>query len=173
MRFKANGNGCPAYNSEKVRYFYDIDSEDAIKFIGKHNAGWISLDGYQTVDIRNQTLNNIAQSSLFIEVEEKHFEYLKKPTLEGEWEFRRYKKYDRYIYVTDNTIVSMAIYDSSKNDLLSGYRWCKVESAFNKWWNEEGSAMRPLEYEDAEEHIHYIAMIAWENGHYVAKREAK
>jgi len=39
---------------------------------------------------------------------------------------------------------------------------------FEKWWNEEGSAMRPTGDEDTEEFAKRIARIAWSNGGYVA-----
>ena len=40
---------------------------------------------------------------------------------------------------------------------------------FEKWWNEEGSGMRPIDNHDHEEHAHRIARIAWENGAYVER----
>lgn len=38
------------------------------------------------------------------------------------------------------------------------------ESAFDEWWNNEGSGMPPLTGEDAETHVHRISRIAWLNG---------
>ena len=38
------------------------------------------------------------------------------------------------------------------------------KQAYDRWWNEEGSAMRPLKDEDAEAHVHRITEIAWANG---------
>ena len=40
--------------------------------------------------------------------------------------------------------------------------------AFNVWWNEEGSGMRPLATEDTEEFAKRISEIAWLNGAYKA-----
>lgn len=37
-------------------------------------------------------------------------------------------------------------------------------AAFDKWWRDEGSAMRPNPGEDAEEHVHRVCKIAWING---------
>lgn len=39
-------------------------------------------------------------------------------------------------------------------------------NGFQKWWVDEGSAMRPLPNEDAEEFAKRIAGIAWANGAY-------
>ena len=36
--------------------------------------------------------------------------------------------------------------------------------SFDQWWDSEGSAMRPEECEDQEEHVHRISFIAWSNG---------
>ena len=43
------------------------------------------------------------------------------------------------------------------------------EAAFAKWWNDEGSAMRPLASEDTEEFAKRITAIAWSNGAYVER----
>lgn len=40
---------------------------------------------------------------------------------------------------------------------------------FNRWWYNEGSAMRPLPGHDHEEHARRISEIAWANGAYVAR----
>lgn len=40
-------------------------------------------------------------------------------------------------------------------------------TAFERWWRDEGSAMRPSPGEDAEEHAKRVAQIAWSNGEYV------
>lgn len=40
------------------------------------------------------------------------------------------------------------------------------QTGFDKWWTDEGSALRPLEGEDAEEHAHRVSRIAWVNGAY-------
>lgn len=40
-------------------------------------------------------------------------------------------------------------------------------NAFEMWWHEEGSAMRPKPDEDTEEFAKRIASIAWSNGGYV------
>jgi len=40
-------------------------------------------------------------------------------------------------------------------------------TSFEKWWSEEGSAMRPMATEDVEEFAKRIAMIAWSNGAYI------
>ena len=34
-------------------------------------------------------------------------------------------------------------------------------NAFNEWWNETGSAMRPLKKEDFEEHAKRVSWEAW------------
>ena len=39
-----------------------------------------------------------------------------------------------------------------------------IQNNFDAWWNEEGSALRPLEQEEAEEHSKRIANIAWTYG---------
>jgi len=41
--------------------------------------------------------------------------------------------------------------------------------AYRRWWVNEGSAMRPLGNEDAEEHAHRVTEIAWLNGAYCAR----
>ena len=46
----------------------------------------------------------------------------------------------------------------------------EIENAFQRWWFNEGSAMRPLKGEDTEEHTHRISQIAWHNGAYAARR---
>lgn len=38
---------------------------------------------------------------------------------------------------------------------------------FEKWWSEEGSAMRPTRYEDTEEFAKRIAEIAWSKSLYI------
>ncbi len=43
--------------------------------------------------------------------------------------------------------------------------------AFDTWWQNEGSAMRPLPNEDTEEFAQRIACIAWSNGAHCALRE--
>jgi len=40
-------------------------------------------------------------------------------------------------------------------------------NGFEKWWSEEGSAMRPMPTEDVEEFAKRIAMTAWSNGAYI------
>lgn len=42
---------------------------------------------------------------------------------------------------------------------------------FEKWWNEEGSAMRPMPTEDVEEFAKRVSQIAWLNGSYVTVRD--
>lgn len=44
-------------------------------------------------------------------------------------------------------------------------------SAFERWWYDEGSGMRPLPEEDAEAHVRRICEIAWSNGAYKAREE--
>jgi len=44
---------------------------------------------------------------------------------------------------------------------------------FEKWWDEEGSGMRPIDNHDHEEHAHRIARIAWQNGAYVESETRK
>ena len=39
-------------------------------------------------------------------------------------------------------------------------------TAFETWWEQEGSAMRPLDGEDAEMHVKRVCAIAWKNGAY-------
>jgi len=36
-----------------------------------------------------------------------------------------------------------------------------IETNFDVWWNNEGSALRPLPEEDAEEHSKRITNLAW------------
>jgi hypothetical protein len=43
--------------------------------------------------------------------------------------------------------------------------------AFETWWRDEGSAMRPMPDEDVEEFARRIAGIAWSNGAYVERKE--
>jgi hypothetical protein len=45
----------------------------------------------------------------------------------------------------------------------------ELQRRFLTWWNEEGSAMRPLPGHDYEEHARRISEIAWANGAYVAR----
>ena len=45
-----------------------------------------------------------------------------------------------------------------------------MKSAFETWWYEEGSGMRPETSEDHEEHTKRIARIAWENGAFTATK---
>ena len=44
---------------------------------------------------------------------------------------------------------------------------------FEKWWNEEGSAILPTRDEDYEEFAKRVSQIAWLNGRYVAVRDAE
>ena len=44
------------------------------------------------------------------------------------------------------------------------------EAAFAKWWNDEGSAMRPLASEDTEEFAKRITAIAWSNGAFLERK---
>lgn len=44
--------------------------------------------------------------------------------------------------------------------------------SFNKWWNEEGSGIRPKDNEEVYEFAKRICSIAWLNGCYVGHREA-
>ena len=46
-----------------------------------------------------------------------------------------------------------------------------IQNNFDAWWNEERSALRPLEQETAEEHSKRIANIAWTNGAYKVQRD--
>ena len=39
---------------------------------------------------------------------------------------------------------------------------------FEKWWNDEGSGLRPGYSEDHEEHVLHLCKIAWANGEYKA-----
>lgn len=39
------------------------------------------------------------------------------------------------------------------------------------WWDQEGSAMQPLENEDTEEFARRITAIAWSNGKFVRREE--
>jgi len=43
----------------------------------------------------------------------------------------------------------------------------QIMNAFETWWHREGSAMRPLDGKDQEEHVKRISAIAWSNGAYV------
>jgi hypothetical protein len=43
-----------------------------------------------------------------------------------------------------------------------------LNESFDRWWRNEGSAMRPGPKEDPEEHVQRISRIAWLNGAYVA-----
>ena len=45
----------------------------------------------------------------------------------------------------------------------------EIREWFNRWWRNEGSAMRPLPGHDHEEHARRISEIAWANGAYVAR----
>ncbi len=42
------------------------------------------------------------------------------------------------------------------------------EKAFEIWWNQEGSAMRPREGDDHEAHAYRMTRIAWLNGAFKA-----
>ena len=42
-----------------------------------------------------------------------------------------------------------------------------IMDAFERWWDFEGSDMRPLGEEDQEAHVKRISAIAWSNGAYV------
>lgn len=39
---------------------------------------------------------------------------------------------------------------------------------FERWWNQEGSAIAPTVFEDTCEHVKRVSEIAWANGHYMA-----
>ena len=39
---------------------------------------------------------------------------------------------------------------------------------FERWWNQEGSAINPTAFEDTSEHVKRVCEIAWANGHYIA-----
>lgn len=41
--------------------------------------------------------------------------------------------------------------------------------AYQRWWDTEGSAMRPHKHEDLEEFARRITEIAWSNGQFVEK----
>ena len=41
-------------------------------------------------------------------------------------------------------------------------------NSFERWWRDEGSAMRPSPGEDAEEHAKRVSQIAWLNGEFVS-----
>lgn len=47
-----------------------------------------------------------------------------------------------------------------------------IDQAFQNWWRDEGSAMRPNPGEDAEEHAKRVAQIAWANGAYVSEGQS-
>lgn len=49
----------------------------------------------------------------------------------------------------------------------------KTEAAWQKWWDEEGSGMRPLEGHDHEEHARRMTNIAWHNGAYAERHPPK
>jgi hypothetical protein len=40
-------------------------------------------------------------------------------------------------------------------------------NSFDRWWSEEGSAMRPMPTEDVEEFAKRVSQIAWSNGAYI------
>jgi hypothetical protein len=42
-------------------------------------------------------------------------------------------------------------------------------NAYQRWWDTEGSAMRPHDHEDLEEFARRITEIAWNNGRFVEK----
>ena len=42
-------------------------------------------------------------------------------------------------------------------------------NAYQRWWDTEGSAMRPHDHEDWEEFARRITEIAWSNGRFVEK----
>lgn len=44
-------------------------------------------------------------------------------------------------------------------------------NAYETWWENEGSAIRPFPHEDIEEFAHRITNIAWFNGTYCARNE--
>ena len=47
-----------------------------------------------------------------------------------------------------------------------------MNEQFKKWWDEEGSGMRPKKSEDLEEFMKRITEIAWSNGEYCATNQA-
>jgi len=42
-------------------------------------------------------------------------------------------------------------------------------NTYQRWWDTEGSAMRPHDHEDLEEFARRITEIAWSNGRFVEK----
>lgn len=44
-----------------------------------------------------------------------------------------------------------------------------MDKQFEKWWNDEGSGIYPIEGHDHEEHAKRISRIAWANGKYCAE----
>jgi len=44
-------------------------------------------------------------------------------------------------------------------------------NAYQRWWDTEGSAMRPHDHEDLEEFARRITEIAWKNGRFVEKED--
>lgn len=49
----------------------------------------------------------------------------------------------------------------------------KALEAFERWWNDEGSGIKPEEDEDAEEHTKRLCEIAWLNGHFLGEINEK
>ena len=47
----------------------------------------------------------------------------------------------------------------------------EIQSNFDAWWDKEGSAIRPLEQETAEEHSKRITNAAWTYGANKVKRD--
>jgi hypothetical protein len=46
-----------------------------------------------------------------------------------------------------------------------------IQNNFDAWWDKEGSALRPLENEDAEEHSKRITKLAWTYGAYKVQQD--
>ena len=49
--------------------------------------------------------------------------------------------------------------------------WDDMNRAFNRWWWDEGSGMTPMDSEDAAEHVHRVARIAWANGAFKVEKD--
>ena len=62
------------------------------------------------------------------------------------------------------TLIETSRYSTLREDQMKKDRISMIE--FQKWWDEEGSAIKPKEGEDLEEFLHRVCFIAWDNGAY-------
>ena len=138
-RFKANGNGCPAYQGEEARYFFDTTDFSLVKCMPSYKQFiriGLCVAEYQKSNYYLSEFYEYHPS--YIEVTADDLPYLEIP--EGEWEFREVDGWEIFVNKATLKVDTFCGHAGALDYSLDGCRWVKPRKAdaFQKWWDGNG-----------------------------------